>query len=320
MKSTTVIWLIAAAFLVVIGSLLFAAVMTANHWDFAALGRSKFEIRTVDITEEFQLVSIQTDTDDIFFRLSDDGKCSVVFDEHVNERHTASVQNGTLSIGVTDTGKWYEHISVLIASPKMTVYLPAAEYDSLSVKGSTGDIVLPRELSFGSMDISVSTGDVSSSASASGLIRIKSGTGDIRLENLSAGELDLTVSTGKVDVRSATCGGNFGVSVSTGKTLLTDVTCGSLVSDGSTGDITLRDVIAAEKISVERSTGDVSFERNDAAELFIKTGSGDVTGSLLSEKVFIAQSNTGRVKVPETTIGGKCEIRTNTGKISIDIE
>ena len=56
-----------------------------------------------------------------------------------------------------------------------------------------------------------------------------------------------------------------------------------------------------------------------AAELYVRTTTGDVTGALLSEKVFITGTNTGSVAVPETTTGGVCEIRTNTGSIRIGI-
>ena len=70
---------------------------------------------------------------------------------------------------------------------------------------------------------------------------------------------------------------------------------------------------------MERSTGDVRFDRCDAASLEIKTGTGDVTGSLCSEKVFIARSDTGHISVPETVNGGKCSITTDTGDIIITL-
>ena len=57
------------------------------------------------------------------------------------------------------------------------------------------------------------------------------------------------------------------------------------------------------------------FDRCDAAELSITTDTGDVKGTLLSDKVFIARTDTGRVHVPETTNGGKCKITTSTGDI-----
>jgi DUF4097 and DUF4098 domain-containing protein YvlB len=64
----------------------------------------------------------------------------------------------------------------------------------------------------------------------------------------------------------------------------------------------------------------VKFERCDASELYIELDTGDVTGSLLSDKVFIAQSDTGRVNVPKSVTGGRCEITTDTGDIKITVE
>ena len=51
----------------------------------------------------------------------------------------------------------------------------------------------------------------------------------------------------------------------------------------------------------------------------MKTDTGKVVGSLLSEKVFIAETSTGKVSVPKTTTGGKCEITTSTGDIKIEV-
>ena len=42
-------------------------------------------------------------------------------------------------------------------------------------------------------------------------------------------------------------------------------------------------------------------------------------GSLLSDKVFITETDTGNVNIPKTTDGGKCEIKTDTGDIKIKI-
>lgn len=46
---------------------------------------------------------------------------------------------------------------------------------------------------------------------------------------------------------------------------------------------------------------------------------GNVKGTLLTNKVFITHTDTGRVNVPKTVTGGKCEINTDTGNIKIDI-
>ena len=311
--------LITAASLVTIGVILFAAVMTAYHWDFSLLSTDRFETNTYEISEEFSDIKLNTETADILFAVSSDNMCRVVCCEEENMKHSVSVQDGTLTVSFVDDRTWYEHIGFSFLSPKVTVYLPKAEYASLVIKGSTGDITLQKDFTFGSMDLSLSTGHVNILASSFGLMRIETSTGDIRLQDLSAGELDLTVSTGHVDAQSVFCEDNVGICVSTGDTRLTDISCNSINSNGGTGSITLKNVITEKMISIERSTGDVRLEGCDAYELEINTDTGNVTGSLLSSKVFIAHSDTGDIDVPETTSGGKCKITTDTGNIRITI-
>jgi len=77
--------------------------------------------------------------------------------------------------------------------------------------------------------------------------------------------------------------------------------------------------VAEQLLSIERSTGDVQFDGCDAGEIYVETDTGAVKGTLLSEKVFIVESDTGSIRVPKSVTGGKCEITTDTGDIKIDI-
>lgn len=77
----------------------------------------------------------------------------------------------------------------------------------------------------------------------------------------------------------------------------------------------MSNVIATNKFSVERSTGDVKFSGCDADEIYVKTNTGNVTGSFRSNKVFI--TDTGSIDVPKTVTGGRCKINTHTGDIKI---
>lgn len=312
------IWLIMGIVLVVIGLILFVVVMTVNNWDFTKLSTAKYVTNTYEISEAFQNLTLESDTADIRFVKSDDGSCRVVCLEAQKEKHTVSVQNNTLYIRLTDERKWYDYIGINIGAPKITVYLPGEEYGAVTIKESTGDIEISGDFRFESVDIAVSTGDVTNFASVSGEIKIHASTGDIAVQNVSAGALNLKASTGKVNVTSVTCEGNMQIGVTTGKINMTDVVCRSFVSTGSTGDIFLKNVIAAEQLSVTRDTGSVKMENCDAAEIFVKTTTGDVSGSLLSEKIVFAKTNTGKVNVPQSVTGGKCEITTNTGNIKIE--
>jgi len=319
MDTTTKIWLIVGAALVVLGIIAFTVVMTLNHWNFNKLSTVKYVTNTYPINIDFTDISIETDTADILFVPSDANSCEVVCREPENMLHSVTLEDGCLTVRVKDERKWYDHIGINIGSAKITVTLPQGAYQSLMVKGSTGNVDVPGDFSFKTIDISASTGNVECFASASESLKIHVSTGKIRVENLSAGDVDLRVSTGGVTTSKLDCTGILSIQTSTGKSTLTDVSCGTLTSTGSTGNITLENVIVAKDLSIVRSTGDVKFIKCDAAELNIKTDTGDVTGSLLSRKVFIAHTDTGRVDVPKTATGGKCEITTDTGNIKIEI-
>lgn len=320
MKTPTKTWLIIAIFLVLIGGILWAGVMTVLKWDFTKLSTMQYETNQHEITETIRNISVDTETAKITFALSDGNTCRVECYEETKAKHSVSVQDGILVIQVNNNKAWYDYIGINFASPKIIIYLPTAEYAALTIRNDTGDIKLPGDLVFTSIDISLSTGDVHVAASASETMKIQTSTGSICVEDSSVGALDLATSTGDITVSRVTCQADAKLAVSTGKTVLKDVTCKNLTSKGNTGDITLSNVIASENFSVIRTTGDVTFNRADAAEIFVETDTGKVTGSLLTEKVFIAHTSTGKVDVPTTTTGGRCEITTSTGNIRITIQ
>ena len=320
MKKATRAWLIAAASLVLIGCILFAGAMSAIAWDFSKLSTVNYESNAHEIAEPFRDIALSTDTANIAFAPSEDGKCRVECYEEEDARHSVAVEGDALVIQRIDARPWYDRIGLYSGSPRITVYLPAAEYGALSIRESTGNIDIPKDFAFASADISLTTGDVDFRASAAESIQIKASTGAIRVENASADSLELSTTTGAATISGATCRGDITVSVSTGKANLTDISCRSVISTGTTGSIALDRVIAESAISIERSTGNVRFSGCDAAELHIKTSTGDVTGSLLTDKVFAIDAGTGHVDVPNSTAGGKCEIATRTGDVKMEIE
>ena len=320
MSRATKIWLITATFLVLIGSIVFVGVMTVLEGDFMKLSTGRYESNTYEVNEGYKNISFLIDTADVKLVPSENLKSSVVCYEQNNVKHSVNVKDDTLVIEVVDTRKWYEHIGIFFGTPKITVYVPQGEYGTLSINGSTGDVEIPKELNFESMAVSLSTGDVKNCASASKNIKISTSTGDIYVENISSGALELSVSTGQVTVSDVMCDGDVNISVSTGKTSINDMKCQNIISNGNTGDMVMKNVIANEKLDVERTTGDVKLDGCDANEICISTDTGNVTGSLLTDKVFIAHTDTGKVDVPKTALGGKCEITTDTGDIKITVE
>ncbi|MBQ3572326.1 MAG: DUF4097 family beta strand repeat protein [Clostridia bacterium] len=274
---------------------------------------------TYTLSESFNDILIDTDTADILFLSSENEECKVVCYEREKVKHSVFVENERLKISASDNRNWYDFIGVNFAKQKITVYLPKTEYKSLDIKESTGDVEIANSFKFENVNIAVSTGMVKCFASATENIKITASTGNILLENISANALDIKLSTGDVTVNNSTLSGNIDVNLSTGKVRLTNLTCKNLNSTASTGDIILTNVIATEKFSIDRSTGHVKFDRADAGEIFVTTDTGDVEGSLLSNKIFIVSTDTGRVSLPNSTTGGRCEITTDTGDVKITI-
>jgi DUF4097 and DUF4098 domain-containing protein YvlB len=68
---------------------------------------------------------------------------------------------------------------------------------------------------------------------------------------------------------------------------------------------------------MEGSTGDLELDGFDADNINVKLSTGDVIGTILTTKFFIANSSTGKVSVPKTREGGVCEIKVSTGDIKI---
>lgn len=281
MNKKAKLWVLLGASLILIGCILFAGVMTRLNWDFTKLSTVKYETNRHTLPEEYENIQIRTKTADIVFLPSEDDHTLVVCHEEKKVQHAVSVKDNTLVIEAVDERAWYEYIGISFKSPRITVYLPQRQYAALSVKSSTGNI---------------------------------------SMENISAESLTLSVATGKITASHITCAGDMTIRVSTGKANLTGIRCRNFRSQGDTGDISLTNTVAAETLSIERGTGDVKLDGCDAAEIFIETDTGDVTGTLLTEKVFLVETDTGRIDVPKSVTGGRCEIETDTGDIRIKIQ
>ena len=315
------------------------------------------EVKKTDITDSFEKINISVDTADVNFVLTNDDSCRVEAYDRKKIRYDVSVENGTLNVNTVDERRWFERI-FNPGGAKLTVYLPESEYDSFTIDASTGDITVPEDFKLGNLDIKLSTGDTTILASVVESIEIEGNTGDVTIKDITCGSLEVNISTGKTTISGVTASGEIDIEcttgdvnankinasgylsvetstgeivisdanctalitkVSTGKCNLSDINCESFESTGDTGDVSMANLIASGKISIERSTGDVRFDRCDASELDVETSTGSVRGTLLTEKVFVTGTSTGRVDVPETTTGGKCKITTSTGDIKIEI-
>ena len=165
-------------------------------------------------------------------------------------------------------------------SPRISVYLPAGSYELLKAVMGTGDVTADKALVFGAVDVEINTGDLTLNGVQADKVTAHGSTGDIRLSDMTPGTVDVSVSNGKI--------------------VLTNVVCtGDLRCESTTGDIRLTDV--------------------DGANLYLSASTGDIEGTILTDKVFSAHSSTGKVSVPATAAGGRCEAETSTGDIRLSL-
>lgn len=312
--------LIIASCAIILGLIIFGGVMTVFGWDFSKLSTAKYETNSYEIKEDFENISIDATTADITLKPTDKSEVTVECVEQKNLKYAVSAMNGTLTIELEDTRKWYEKIGIGFKSNDITVYLPDKLYGELKIDATTGDVEVHKGLKFTSADIEETTGDINFLAAVSESLKIKATTGDITVSGVTAGALNLSVTTGDVTVKNVTCVGNAKITVTTGDATVSSLTADNLTSVGTTGKITLKSTVASGKLNIERSTGSVVFDGSDAEEIFVKVTTGSIRGSLLSGKNFSTDTTTGSVSVPSSTSGGTCQLKSTTGSIKITIE
>ncbi len=293
-------WLLAAAVLTIAGAVIFVGALAVIHFDFTKLSTQKIETNTYEFNEDFDNIFVNVETAVVTFVPSDNDVCKVECVEEESLKHSAKIQDGALTISAVNNRKWYDYIGINFWSPKVTVYLPGEVYTSLSVAAATGSIEIPGRFSFETVAAAGTTATITCHAQVSKSVEVNTTTGNIILGSAQTETVKLSATTGEV--------------------IVNDVACNKLTAKSSTGHIQLKNVVAKESMKAQNTTGGIELAGCDAADIMLHTSTGDVKGTLLSEKIFITDTSTGRVSVPGTASGGKCEITTSTGDIAIGIK
>lgn len=301
MKNKTKTWLIVAAILMAAGILICGGVLAVLGFDFTKLDTHNYETNCYAVEERFQNVTVRTAMAQVRFAPSEDGTCRVECLEEEKLKHTVTVQDGTLIIQSVDARKWYDYVGISFQSTKLTVYLPETVLNTVYIDTKVGHVDIPEDFSIKNLEISAKTGNIVAYAAVSDSLRVNTATGSVWIGSVDAG--------GVVEVET-----------NTGGISLENVHCDQLSVECDTGYISLKNVIASDRMHIENETGHVELGGVDALSIFVKTATGSVTGTVLSEKIFTAQSSTGSVSVPKSTSGGTCEVFTGTGHIQLRIE
>lgn len=319
MKRAKKILLIIATALVGVGIVLGIVGFGLMGGDIMALNMTKSITNSYEVDNSFSNIAIESGTADVRILPSEDGTCRVDCKETDKLYHTVTVENGTLNIIKRDTRKWYHHIGIFWGKTEITVYLPQESYTSLTLNGDTGNVKTSESMSFATVEITTDTGDVEIHSKVTERLAVSTSTGKINISNAHVDSLKADASTGSITI-SGSHTNTLTVRTSTGKVRLSDTKCRSMHVETSTGGVTAERVIAEVDAVIRCSTGDVNLIGFDAELIDVKTDTGDVYGELLSDKIFTAKTDTGKVNVPRSEAGGRCDVETDTGNIEFKIK
>lgn len=297
MKKGTVIALIVAAALVLGGAALIAVGFYTGNGNTYATNIFDLEERTATIGQVFESVVVESrDCDVKFVPFDGNADAHILFLEREKIGHDVKVQDGVLTVKMTDHRQWMDYISLGGKSMEMTIYLPRKQYESLRVTTDTGDIQLPEVLSAKEIRLSSDTGDVLCAAAAEKTLGITTDTGDITVKNSAPHTLELKTDTGDVQVQESNAF-QLHLETDTGEVDAEAVNCTTFTCKSDTGDVTLKDFQIADYLQVFTSTGDVKIQDSDAVRINIETETGDVrVPKAWQTKDYRIETDTGKIR------------------------
>lgn len=132
--------------------------------------------------------------------------------------------------------------------------------------------------------------------------------------------LKVSADTGNVSISEDITFNTIDISCDTGNVKMDTVNCSKLTVECGTGNVDLTDTVASVSMDIEVDTGNIRLSQCDAPTINLETSLGDIKGSLLTGKKFVAKSDLGDVNVPANDpTGGVCTIYTDLGNIDITI-
>ena len=279
----------------------------------------RFTTNIHEISDSFDKIIIDAYNCDVSFELSNDKKCSIEFVEHPDLHCIFDSNDGNLIISTDDHRNWFDNLFVFNTSSKIKVYLPKDKYTYLFINCGRGDISVPDSLTFDSLSIVNESGNVECSADVPGSLSIDNTLGDIRVEKAKVGDVILTNSSGNISVADCESKNIININQVSSDIVLEGIKGKSVVVGCDSGDAFLTDVVTTNNITIENSIGNVVFDKSDSASINVNTKSGDIKGNLISEKIFTANTISGKKSVPDTKAGGECVLMSDSGNIKIEI-
>lgn len=255
--------------------------------------------------DDISFTSIQidvTNTDIELIPVQEQAKIEVVGRnaEKTNEQITIDRQGETLTIKTEkQKRKWISF--GFNPSPKIKVFIPEKEYESIHVTATTADTYV-QKLAGKNIKLTTTTGDIVAKNITSNELAVKVTTGDILLDEVK-GDTSAEARTGDV-VLTNIDGSMVNAKTTTGDILLRKV-LGDIQAKTRTGDLTLQNDEIKGSMTGETTTGDIFVQAKNFPE-DIQFNTATRNGDILifgQKKQFINNSDSGILFQLETTTG-----------------
>ena len=232
-------------------------------FDPSMLAVTDYVTTDFDVTGDFSDIEIGCSAEEVSLIPSSDGRCRVVFNDREWVKTDAVIDGGKLVVSAVEGERPRNDIGFFAYPPTVAVYIPAAEYRSLSVTSGMGKLVLPEDFSFDDINIKAMTGSVRCEARVKNSIDIRTTTGDVTLKDVvCSGDCRIECTTG--DVKLSDCDArSFNIRTGTGYVKGTLLSGKEFVVSSRMGDIDVPESSGGGICEISTGTGNISIEIDD---------------------------------------------------------
>ena len=314
-----------AGILMLTGALIVLAVLIWAKFDFRRFSTTEYTDQTTELTPPFHAVDFDVMDCDVKILPSPDGVTKLVTHTAENVPVTAEIKDSTLFVRQTDERRWTERFGIMEfgeASATLYINMTTEVSKSITVETRSGGIEItgdPSGRRMLSVHAKTAGGDVRLTDITASDAMFETVSGDISLQNITVDDwITLSSASGEAVAINCTAPKFLHAVTVSGDVTMQSIEAGSAAIQTTSGNVRLEDfhvdghgpmekteivttsgaleltsLILDEPLSIQSVSGDVRFTLSQAQSYEIKTTSGDVTGTLVTEGNSFRVSGTG---------------------------
>ena len=320
MKNKKNIAVICALVMIFVGALMAVLSLASIDFRLSDINPITYSCEEHTFREHFWMVSVEGKNANVSLLPSEDNVCRVEFDRSKNITYEVYIEKGCLTVKRVDYRPWYQRIGIFLEKEQpVAVYLPKGSYSSLSVTTDEGNILLDKGVLCEIAILKSISGDIAVHGITTWKVSAEAVSGNILLASDTGRNVALTTASGRIQMTD--------IDVLDVKVKSTDGTVEMENVNGMTlsvltvsGEAALDSVAMSESAEIETQSGNIAFRDLNVAGLSLRTGSGNVAGTLLFNMNYLIDAASGEVSVPGSNpLAGTCEIVTAGGDVTLGV-